>query len=412
MSSNRSDGRHSSFQTICLHGGDGRQRSSHVATPIYLSTSFEFPDTEVGAERAGDVAADEFYGRWGSINARELEAIVAALEGADDAVCASSGLAIISMVLHSFLEAGDRFVGSKACYSETLILQRELCGQLGVDVQFVDGTSVDELAAAIGPKTKIVYLETPANPVLDISDIASVVTAARDRSDALVVVDSTFATPFNQSPLELGADIVLHSATKYIGGHSDVVAGVAAARQELADTIRKCFSFHGPHLDPFAAWLLCRGLRTLGLRMERHNSNALRLARFLEGRPEVSRVAYPFLSSHPQHELAMRQMRGGGGMVCFEVGGGRRAAVELLEALQTIKMAVSLGSADSLLTHPASMTHNLLSDAELEAAGISAGMMRFSVGLEDAGDLEADLARAFEAIGGSRASAPASNLAA
>jgi methionine-gamma-lyase len=386
--------RRSGFQTVCLHAGRKASKSMHVATPISLSTSFEFSSASEAAEQAADIESDEFYGRWGSINAREFEAIVAALEGGEDAVCAGSGLAIISMVLHAFLRSGDHFVGSRQCYSEALILQRELCAQMNVEATFVDSTDLEEIGSAITAKTKLVHVETPANPALSLADIEEVVALARTQSDAVVVVDSTFASPYNQQPLSLGADVVLHSATKYIGGHSDVVAGVAVARQELAWKIRKCFSFHGPHLDPFAAWLLCRGLKTLGIRMERHNTSAMRLAEHLRTHPLVSKVSYPFLASHPQHDLAVRQMSGGGGMVCFELRGGSESALRLLEELKIIKMAVSLGSADSLLAHPASMTHNLLSPRQLAEAGISAGTMRLSVGLEDPDDLEADLGEA------------------
>lgn len=382
------------FQTSCLHGGDHRKRSLHVSTPIYLSTSFGLPDTTEGARRAGDIEADEFYGRWGSVNAREFETLMAALEGGEEAVCASSGMAIISMVMHSFLGSGDSFIGSRACYSETLILQQKLCNQIGVNSIFVDPSDLDQIASAIKSDTKLVYVETPANPGLSLVDIESVVTMARERSDAVVVVDSTFATPFNQKPLSLGADIVLHSATKYIGGHADVVAGVAVARHELAMKVRKTFSFHGPHLDPFAAWLLCRGIRTLGVRMERHNHNAHRLAQFLESHPAIVKVNYPFLPTFPQHGLAIKQMSGGGGMVCFEVQDAPTTALNILGNMKIIKMAVSLGAVDSLLTHPASMTHNLLTPKELEEAGITQGMMRFSVGLEDVEDLEGDLRNA------------------
>jgi methionine-gamma-lyase len=231
--------------------------------------------------------------------------------------------------------------------------------------------------------------------VLALADVAEIARIVHERSDAVLVVDSTFASPFNQQPLRLGADVVMHSATKYIGGHSDVVAGVAAGDAQRMAAVRERFSFHGPHLDPFAAWLLCRGIRTLGLRMERHNANALRLARFLEQQEIVAAVRYCMLPSHPQHELALRQMSGGGGMVCFEVRGGMDVALAVLQSLRLVKMAVSLGSVDSLLTHPASMTHNLLSSEELAIAGITEGMMRFSVGLEDAADIEGDLAEAF-----------------
>jgi methionine-gamma-lyase len=385
------------FQTRCCHGGDHRDRSGHVATPIYLSSNFAFPSAAEGARRAVDMAADEFYGRWGSINGRELEALVASLEHADDAICCSSGLATVALLLHTFLAPGDHFLGSHACYAETLILQKSLCGQMGIATTFVDATDLDALAASVRPDTKLVFLESPANPALSLTDIAAAAELVHSRSDAIVVVDSTFATPFNQNPLLLGADVVVHSATKYLGGHSDVVAGVAAGRAELVTAMRERLSFHGSQLDPFGAWLLCRGLRTLGLRMERQNASALALAEFLRDHPSVAVARYPFLPEHPQHALARTQMRGGGGVVSFDVRGGDAVAARILEHLSLITMTVSLGAVTTLITHPASMTHNLMSLAERSAAGITEGMMRISVGLEEAGDLQADLAHAFQA---------------
>jgi methionine-gamma-lyase len=391
------------FDTRCVHGGDHRNRSGQVTTPIHLSTTFEFPDTSEGARRAADIAADEFYGRWGSVNAREFEALIAALEGTDDAVCAGSGLAAIAMVLLAFLNPGDHFIGVHACYSETKILHESLARQLGVDATFVDPSDVGNFASAMRSNTKLVYAETPANPTLTLVDIEAVAKVVHEHPGCVFVVDSTFATPYNQTPLSRGADIVVHSATKYIGGHSDVVAGVCAGPGALMERVRKKFSFHGPHLDPFAAWLLCRGVKTLGLRMEKHNCNASRLARWLEAQPAVSRVYYPMLDSHPQHDLAKRQLSAGGGMICFEVAGGREAALDLVSNVRLCTLAVSLGGAHSLITHPASMTHNLLSDKELERAGITGGMIRFSVGLESAEDIERDLMEALQCIGCSAA---------
>jgi methionine-gamma-lyase len=385
------------FQTRCCHGGDHRDRSGHVATPIYLSSNFKFPTPEEGARRAVDMAADEFYGRWGTINARELEALVASLELADDAVSCASGLAAISLLLHSFLRPGDHFLGSEACYAETLILQKSLCEQMGVAATFVDATDLDAVAAAVQPNTKLAFFESPANPVLSLTDIGAASALVRERSDAIVAVDSTFATPFNQNPIALGADVVLHSATKYLGGHSDVMAGVAAGHGPLITRMREHLSFHGSQLDPFSAWLLCRGLRTLGLRMERQNATALSLAEMLQEHHAVAHVRYPFLPQHPQHELARAQMRAGGGVVSFDVRGGDDVAARVLTQLRLLTMTVSLGAVTTLITHPASMTHNLMSPAERRAAGIADGMMRVSVGLEELDDLRADLEHALHA---------------
>lgn len=390
--------RHEGFQTNCLHGGDEHNRSGHLSPPVTLSTAFEFPSTDEGARRAADIRADDFYGRWGSANAREFESIVAALEHAEDAVCASSGLAIVSMITHAFLSPGDHFVGVHQCYSETAILLQSLAEQMSLDATFVDAHELDELTSALRPDTSLVFIETPANPTITVVDIAEVADLVHRRTRGVLVVDSTFATPFNQQPLALGADVVMHSATKYLGGHHDVIAGVAAGARELLDKVREKFSYHGPHLDPFAAWLLCRGLRTLGLRMARHNSNALHMATFLESHPKVERVSYPMLSSHKQHDVAARQMTGGGGMVCFETAGGFDGAMRVVSNTKLVKLAVSLGGVASTITHPRSMTHNLLSREELDRAGITDSMIRFSVGIEEPEDIQRDIEQALEHV--------------
>ncbi|ALA53083.1 aminotransferase class I/II-fold pyridoxal phosphate-dependent enzyme [Shouchella clausii] len=386
------------FQTACTHGGDHWNKSGHLSPPICQSTAFEFPTTSEGAVRAADIKADEFYGRWGSRNERELEALIAALEEADDALCASSGLGAISMITHAFLNPGDHFIAVHNCYSETKILHESLAEQLSVDVTFIDSSDIHHYKQAIQPNTKLVFAETPANPTLSLVDISKVATLVHEQSDAVFVVDSTFATPYNQKPLKHGADIVVHSATKYLGGHSDVVAGVCAGSTELIDKVRHKYSFHGPHLDPFGAWLLCRGIRTLGLRMEKHNENALKLAQFLETHPKIRQVFYPFSESHPQYKLATKQMTGGGGMICFELKDGMDGGLGLISNVKLNKMAVSLGGYASTITHPASMTHNLLPREEREKGGITDGMIRFSVGIEEYEDIRDDLSQALDKI--------------
>lgn len=386
------------FQTHCTHSGDEWNKTGHVSSPICQSTTFDFPDTTEGARRAADISADEFYGRWGSRNERELEALMASLEGAEASVCTSSGLATISMVLHAYLKPGDHCVAVHHCYSETKILFQELAEQLSIELTLVNSENMNQFEQAIRSDTTLVFVETPANPTLTLVDIQQVANTIKEKGNALFVVDSTFATPYNQNPLDHGADIVVHSATKYIGGHSDVVAGVCAGDKPTIDKVRKAFSFHGPKLDPFGAWLLCRGIRTLGLRMKQHNENALHIATFLEQHPKVQRVYYPFLDSHPQHTIAKHQMAGGGGMVCFEVEGGMDAGLTLISNVQLSKMAVSLGGVSSTITHPASMTHNLLPKEEREQAGITDGMLRLSVGIEETQDLIHDLEQALSQI--------------
>lgn len=384
-----------SKNTTCQIGSQKKELLlGHISSPICLSTAFEFPDTQTGAIRAADINEPEFYGRWGSRNSREFEDLIAALENTDDAVCASSGLGIISMVLHAFLKHGDHIVAPHACYSESKILIDSLAEQMGIEVTYVESDDIEQYLSATRENTRLVYAETPANPTVSLVDIQQLADHCKQLAQCVFVVDSTFASPINQNPIDLGADIVLHSATKYIGGHSDVVAGVAAGAKSLMDKVRKTFSFHGPHLDPFAAWLLTRGVKTLGLRVERQNKNALKLAEWLHNNDEIEVVRYPYHPSHPQYELAKKQMLGGGGMICFTMKRGREAALNLVSNTEIIKMAVSLGGVRTTITHPASMTHNLLSDEELQDAGISANMIRFSVGIEDVDDLIADLEQA------------------
>lgn len=388
------------YNTICQVGKENDALLlGHVSTPICLATAFEFPDTDEGARRAEDIAASEFYGRWGSHNSREFESIIASLEGAEEAVCASSGLGIISMVLHSFLMPGDHVVAPYACYSESKILLDTLAQQIGFDVTYVESHQVEQYIRETRSNTRLIYAETPANPTVSLVDLSKLAKHSETLENCILIVDSTFASPINQTPLELGADIVLHSATKYIGGHSDVVAGVAAGRSELMGKVRKTFSFHGPHLDPFAAWLLTRGLKTLALRVKQQNANALALAEWLHNHPAIESVSYPYHSSHPQYELATRQMRGGSGMVCFKMREGRSTALSLVSNTNLIKMAVSLGGVRTTITHPASMTHNLLSDDELVDAGVAPNLIRLSVGIEDADDLINDLSQAIERDG-------------
>ncbi len=376
--------------TDCIHGGDAANASGHLSPPICRSSAFEFPNSAEGAARAADIRATEFYGRWGDHNAREFEMLLARLENAEDAVCAASGMAIIDMIARGYLNRGDHFLASHQCYAEVKILFEDMAQRFGVGLDFVDSRDARNFLGAIRPNTRLVFTETPANPTLDLVDIALVAEVCA-RVGALLVVDSTFASPFGQRALDHGASIVVHSATKYLGGHSDVIAGVCAGARSALDPVRKAYSFHGPHLDPAAAWLLCRGIRTLGLRIAQHARNALAIARELESCTQVKRVWYPFLPSHPQHALARRQMDLGGGMVCFELHGGMPAALAWLERLRLVRLAVSLGGVSTTATHPASMTHNLLPPEDLARAGIAEGMIRLSVGIEETADIVADV---------------------
>ena len=303
-------------------------------------------------------------------------------------------MAAVSLILLGHLKAGDHIVAQSTLYPTTYKLICHKLPSLGIETTFVDQTDVEAFAEAIRPNTRLIYTETPANPVMSLTDLTAVADLARDR-DIITVTDNTFASPFNQRPLSLGIDLVLHSATKYLGGHSDLVAGVIAGSKERIDKLWHEHVMFGGVLHPFDAWLLERGLKTFGLRMAQHNANGLAVAQFLAEHSAVAEVYYPGLPSHPQHGLACRQMTGGfGGMVCFDLCGGREAGYQLLKRLKLITLAVSLGGVHSLITHPASTISAVQSDEEIAASGVKPGLVRFSVGLEDSADLIADLEQA------------------
>jgi methionine-gamma-lyase len=382
------------LQTKAIHAGDVENPSSGVASPIYQAATYRFEDPADIAEAMITVGHPQFYGRYASPNTNQVQATVAVLEGGEAALALSSGMAAVSLALLGNLKAGDHLVAQTTLYPTTYKLISHKLPTLGIESALVDQTDVNAFAEAIRPNTKLIYMETPANPIMSLTDIAAVTDLAK-ASDIITIVDNTFASSFNQRPLSLGADLVLHSATKYLGGHSDLVAGALIGSKARIDRLWHEHVMFGGVLHPFDAWLLERGLKTYGLRMARHNENGLAVARFLAAYPAVSEVYYPGLPEHPQYELARRQMSGGfGGMVCFDLQGGREAGYQLLKRLKLISLAVSLGGVHSLITHPASTISAVQSDEEIAASGVRPGLVRLSVGLEDAVDLIADLEQA------------------
>lgn len=358
-----------------------------------LSSAFALGTAD---EAAGAFRGDNeryVYGRWGNPSVEQLEAKVAALEGADEAVATASGMAAITGALLSLLCAGDHVVAPLACYGETSRLLRERLPELGIEASFVDATEVEAYRAALRPATRVLYLETPANPTLSITDIAAVTALARERGLA-VIADNTFATPWAQSPLALGVDLVLHSMTKALGGHGDAIGGVVAGSKErvarVRDLVVKGF---GGVLAPFNAFLVTRGIRTLALRQAQACASAACIAAHLEAHAGVSRVWYPGLESHPGHELALRQMRAFGSLVAFELP-SLEAGRRVLDRVRLISHAVSLGDVRSLITHPASTTASTMPPALRRQAGIADGLLRLSVGIEDPEDLLEDLDQA------------------
>lgn len=389
------------MQTGLVHGGQGiGEGAEGVAGAIYQSATYRFGDPAGIAAAMTAEAHPAFYGRYASPNSKQAEATLARLAGGEAALVVASGMAAVSLVLLTFLRQGDHVVAQQTLYPTTTKLLARKLADFGITATLVDQTDTAAFAAAIQPNTRLIYVESPANPTLALTDLAAVAALGRAQG-VLTVADNTFATPYNQRPLALGIDLTLHSATKYLGGHSDVVAGVVIGRQAHISRLWQTHVLLGGVLHPFEAWLLQRGLQTFGLRMAAHNANGLAVARFLAGHPAVREVYYPGLVSHPQHALARQQMPGGfGGMVCFDLVGGRPAGEALLRRLKLISLAVSLGGTHSLITHPASTISAVQTAEEMAASGTRPGLVRLSVGLEDVDDIVADLAQGLRGLVG------------
>lgn len=385
-----------SFDTRAVHHPPAGVLLQPVAAPVYQTSTFRATEADAVARHSVEVSPATFYTRYGNPTLEVLEKVVADLEGGERALSFASGMAAVSTTLLTLLKPGDHVVAGNSLYTATAKLLTRDFQELGVKVDFVDATDSDAFARAVRRETRLFYLETPSNPMMLLTDLAAVCQIAKAHG-ILTLADNTFATSYNQRPLTLGADVVLHSATKYLGGHSDVLAGCAVCDSKVAEALWLKRTLLGGTLDPFAAWLVLRGIKTLAIRMERHNRNALAIAQAIEPHPAVSRVLYPGLPSHPQNALAARQMTGYGGMLSFELRGGREAGVRFVESTRLAVLAVSLGSVETLVEHPASMSHSLLSDEELRRAGIPPGLIRLSVGVEHPDDLIADLQQALDA---------------
>lgn len=390
------------FSTLAIHGGHvGDKQFGSLATPIYQTSTFVFDSAEQGGKRFAGEESGYVYSRLGNPTCSEAEDKIALLEGGEAAVSTASGMGAISAALWSALKAGDHLVASDTLYGCTFALLNHGLTRFGIDVTFVDATNVENVKKALKPNTKVVYLETPANPTLKINDIKKISTVTHENNkDCLVFVDNTFCTPYLQKPLELGADVVVHSATKYLNGHGDVIAGFAIGKKEFIDQV-KFFGLKdmtGAVLSPFNAYLIIRGMKTLPIRMEKHCENAMKVAKFLESHSAVSKVYYPGLESFKYYDLAKSQMKLPGAMISFELNGGVAEGALVMNSLKLAKLAVSLGDAETLIEHPASMTHSPYSPEERHAAGISDGLVRLSVGLEDAEDIIDDLKQALDLI--------------
>ncbi|WP_312520052.1 methionine gamma-lyase [Anaerospora sp.] len=386
----------SGYDTVIIHAGQSPDPATGaLATPIHQTSTFVFASAEQGAARFALEEEGYIYTRLGNPTQQALEVKMAALENAEAALAVASGMTAIAASLWTLCKKGDHIVAAETLYGCTHALLAHSMPKFGIDVTFVDATNLEDISSAMQPNTKVIYLETPANPTLAIIDIAAVSRLAH-RHNCKLMVDNTFMSPYCQRPLALGADIVVHSATKYLNGHGDVIAGIVLGKQEFINEVRfiGVKDITGGCISPFNAWLTLRGLKTLGVRMERHCQNALLVARFLAEHPHVENVNYPGLPGHPQHELAKTQMSNYGAMISFEIKGGIEAGRKAMNSVQLCLLAVSLGDTETLIQHPASMTHSPIPYAERIKAGITDGLIRLSVGLEDPKDIILDLDQA------------------
>ncbi|MBI3659429.1 aminotransferase class I/II-fold pyridoxal phosphate-dependent enzyme [Candidatus Acetothermia bacterium] len=382
------------FDTLAIHAGESTDpHTGAVDTPIYQATTFAYESADEGAERFAH-GTGFVYTRWGNPNISALQEKIAALEGGEACLATATGMAAVATTILQLVQSGDHIVASNYLYSATNTLCAKYLPKFGVQTTFVDTSNPKNVERAIQKNTKLIYIETPSNPALQITDIKAITTLSK-QAGLLSLIDNTFATPFNQKPIALGLDLVIHSATKFLCGHGDAMGGAVIGKKDLIEQITK--GMHrdlGGVISPFNAWLIARGIKTLSVRMERHNRNALEVARFLQRHPKVERVYYPGLPEHPGHEIAKKQMVGFSGVMSFEVKGGYESGKRTVNALKLCTQAVSLGDTRTLVCHSASTTHSTVTPEARRAGGITDGLIRLSVGLEDPQDIIADLDQA------------------
>ena len=383
------------FDTVEVHAGEPRDTYGSLIPPIYQTSIFYFDSTDDAVEACGDYAESFAYSRITNPSLDYMEQKLAALEHGKGAVSYASGMGAVAGALFAALKCGDHVIFTKAKYSGTEDITSDWLPRFGIEHDSFQADHLEELEPLIKPNTKVIYVETPANPTMVLVDLAEVAKIAH-RHGAKVFVDNTFATPYNTNPLDLGVDVVIHSLTKYIGGHGDLLGGAVISND--TEFLRQCrlgtLMHFGAVMAPFTAFLVCRGMKTLGVRMRQHNENALKIARWLEADPRIETVRYPFLESNHQYDIAKKQMRGGGGMISFDVKGGLEAGKKFINSLKLCTLAVSLGDTETLVEQAAAMTHTMIPKEVREAAGITDGMIRMSVGLEDPDDIIADLDQA------------------
>jgi cystathionine gamma-synthase len=382
-------------ETQAVRGGMNlSKKNAPLNTPIYQTSTFEVTDIE---EQLRATSTDHFYTRYGNPTHTVAENAIAELEGAEAALLFASGMSAISTTMLALLRSGDHVIAQRDIYGGVTKFLTQWLPKFGVEVTLVDTTDYAQHTAAIRPNTKIIHLESPTNPTLRVVDLKKVAGLAQGHG-IITVIDSTFSTPINCRPIEFGIDLVMHSGTKYFGGHADLICGILAGRKDLIDTIHATRTTLGCNMDPHAAWLLLRGIKTLAVRVQRQNENALAVARFLKLHRKVRSVSYPFLEDHPQRALAMEQMHGGGGVLSFEIDGTGEDACRFAEALELFTLAPSLGGVESLVTIPVVTSHAMIHPEERQKMGVSEQLIRLSVGIEHAEDLIADLERGFARV--------------
>ncbi len=379
------------FNTKLIHGGEIEDQYKSATTPIYQTSTFAFDNADEGAKCFNGESDGYIYTRIGNPTINALEKQLAALENGYGGIAVSSGMAAVSTVYLTLLSSGDHIVSTDAIYGPARSIMENQLIRFGIQSTYINTTNIDVVKSALKPNTKLIYIETPANPTMDITDIAACAKLAHENG-ILLVVDNTFCSPYLQNPLDMGADIVFHSMTKSINGHADVVAGIIIAKEKNIYTkLRNMMISLGCNMDPHQAYLVMRGLKTLSIRIERAQQNAQQVATYLEEHPKVAWIKYPGLKSHPQYDIAEHQMRGSGSMISFGLKGGFEAAKVLMNNLHLALLAVSLGGVETLIQHPASMTHAKVSKEGKIKAGITDDLIRLSVGIEDLNDIIADL---------------------
>lgn len=380
------------LDTLAIRAGIERSQFNEHSEALYLTSSFVFRNAAEAARRFSGEEEGMVYARFTNPTVKAMQERLAALEGAEACIATASGMSAILATCMSHMSAGDHVVVSQGVFGATQQLFLNILSRFGITATFVPATQLAAYEAAMGPKTRLVFIETPSNPLTEVVDIAAVAKVAH-QGGALLVVDNCFCTPILQRPLEMGADLVIHSATKYLDGQGRVLGGAVVGRKALVEEVFKFLRTAGPSISPFNAWVILKGLETLKLRMMAQSAHALELATWLEAQPQVARVFYPGLPSHPQHQLAMRQQRTGGAIVSFEVKGGREAAWKVVDSTRMLSITANLGDTKTTITHPASTTHGRISAEARATAGITEGLLRIAVGLESVADIEADLAR-------------------